>query len=94
MVKHVVMWKLKDKNRAEELKDAIYSMKGKVSSMVDVECGINFNPGEAACDLVLISTHNSRTELDTYQDDPLHGEIKKIVGPAAMSRHVTDFEMD
>ena len=94
MVKHVVMWKLKDKNRAEELKDAIYSMKGKVPSMVDVECGINFNPGEAACDLVLISTHNNRAELDDYQDDPLHGEIKKIVGPAAMSRHVTDFEMD
>ncbi len=94
MVKHVVMWKLKDPSKAQELRTAILNMKGKVPSMIDVECGINFTEGDAACDLVLISTHESREALDTYQADPVHGEVKKLVGPAAASRHVADFEME
>ena len=60
MVKHVVMWKLKDKSAAEGLQKAILGMKGKVPSLIDIECGINFAEGDAACDLVLISTHASR----------------------------------
>ena len=92
MVKHVVMWTLKDKGDAPNLKAAIDNMKGKVSSMVDVECGINYNPGSAACDLILISVHNSKEELDAYQDDPIHGEVKKLVGAAVTARYVVDFE--
>ena len=93
MVKHIVMWSLKDKADAEELKAAIDAMKGRVPSMVDVESGINYNPSDASCDLVLISTHNSREDLDAYQDDPVHGEVKKLVGPKVVSRHVVDFEV-
>lgn len=92
MVKHVVMWTLKDKADALELKTAIENMKGKIPSLVDVECGINYNPGDAACDLILISIHNSKEDLDIYQDDPIHGEVKKIVGAAVTARYVVDFE--
>lgn len=92
MVKHVVMWTLKDEDDAPKLKAAIENMKGKVPSMVDVECGINYNTGNAACDLILISVHNSKEELDAYQDDPIHGEVKKLVGAAVTARYVVDFE--
>lgn len=92
MVKHVVMWTLKDKNRAAALKEGIDAMKGKVPSMVDVESGINYNGSDAAFDLVLISVHRSKEELEAYQDDPVHGEFKKLIGPEALSRHVVDFE--
>lgn len=92
MVKHVVMWRLKDRADGPGLKKAIENMKGKVPSLVDVECGINYNPADAACDLILISVHNSREELDAYQDDPLHGEVKKLVGPAVTERYVVDFD--
>ena len=92
MVKHIVMWSLKDKAKAPELKKCIEGMKGHVSTLVDVECGINVNPADAACDLVLISLHNSKADLDLYQKDPVHGEVKKIIGPQVLSRHVVDFE--
>ena len=94
MVRHVVMWKLKDTGKAEELRKIILDMKGKVPSLIDVEYGVNFAEGDAACDLVLISTHESRAELDIYQDDPVHGEVKKILGAATASRSVADFEVD
>ncbi|MBF9016437.1 MULTISPECIES: Dabb family protein [unclassified Oceanispirochaeta] len=92
MVKHVVMWTLKDKDDAPKLKAAIENMKGKVPSMVDVECGINYNLSDISCDLVLISVHRSKEDLDAYQDDSIHGEVKKIVKAAASARYVVDFE--
>jgi hypothetical protein len=92
MVKHVVMWTLKDKAKAAELKIAIESMKGKISSLVDVECGINFNTGKADCDLILISVHKSPEDLDVYQADPVHKEIGTIIGSCVSSRHAVDFE--
>lgn len=92
MVKHIVMWTLKDKADAVKLKSVIEDMKGKIPSLVDVECGINYNSGDAACDLILISVHNSKEDLDTYQDDPIHGEVKKIVAAAVTARYVVDFE--
>lgn len=92
MVKHVVMWTLKEPGRAQELKSAVDGMKGRVAGLTDLECGIDFIRGEASCDLVLISTHASREELDRYQADPVHGEVKKLIGPAAASRHAVDFE--
>ena len=94
MVKHVVMWTLKDISQARSLKEQIESMKGRVPSLIDVECGINFAQGDAACDLVLISTHHTRQDLEAYQADPVHGEVKKSMGEAAQTRHVVDFDMD
>lgn len=92
MVKHIVMWNLKDKAEAPKLKTVIENMNGKVPSLVEVECGINYNPGDSACDLILISVHKSKEDLDAYQDDPIHGEVKKIVGAAVTARYGVDFE--
>ena len=94
MVKHVVMWNLKDPSKAGDIQKAILSMRGKIPSLIDLECGINFAPGDAACDLVLISTHKNREELDAYQADPVHGEIKKIMSVESVSRSAVDFEME
>ena len=91
MVKHVVMWTLKDMSKAEDLKKAIESMKDKVKSLTDIECGINTNVN-ADCDLVLISTHNSPDDLEAYLIDPIHKEVAALIGPNVNSRHAVDFE--
>jgi hypothetical protein len=91
MIKHVVMWTLKDKTKAEELKKAIDSMKGKINSLTDIECGINYNEN-ADCDLVLISVHKTRQDLDAYQVDPIHKEVGALIGGSVSSRHAVDFE--
>ena len=92
MVKHVVMWTLKDKSKAEFLKNEIDGMKGKIPSLVDVESGVNYNESDAAFDLVLISIHRSKEELDAYQVDPIHQAFAQLLKPEVISRHVVDFE--
>ena len=92
MVKHIVMWTLSDISKAQELKALIESMKGKVDSLVDIESGINYNEEKADCDLVLISVHKTREDLEAYQIDPVHKEVAKVIGACVTSRHAVDFE--
>jgi len=92
MIKHVVMWTLKDKSKASELKTLIESMKGRIESLVDIECGINYNTVNADCDIILISQHNSKEDLEAYQVDPVHKDAAKIIGASVTSRHAVDFE--
>ena len=55
MVKHIVMWKLKEeaegktkKENAEIIKSSLESLKNKISEIVEIEVGINWNDSDAA----------------------------------------------
>lgn len=93
MVRHVVMWKVKDKSiHPEEIKAKLLSMKGKIPALRDFEVGTDFNGSPMAYDLVLISTHESRIELEQYQNDPVHQAVSSYVRERIDSRAVVDFE--
>ena len=81
MIKHVVMWKFSNKNHVTAAKDALDGMKGRVPSILSLETGVDFQKsGASSYDLVLITTHQDRAQLDTYQADPVHGEVKALLG--------------
>jgi len=93
MIKHVVMWKFSNKNHVTVAKDALDGMKGRVPSMLSLETGVDFHQsGASSYDLVLITTHQDRAQLDTYQADPIHGEVKTLLGGLESERVVVDFE--
>ena len=92
MVKHVVMWRFADKGDAARAREQIESMRGRVSSMLSLETGLNFLDSPASYDLVLITEHTDRAALDAYQADPVHADIKRIVGGMPAERTVVDFE--
>ena len=92
MVKHIVMWKFDERADAEVARDRLEGMRGRVPSMLDIETGLDFNGSPAAYDLVLITSHADRDALQTYQDDPVHGEVKSFLGSLKSRRVVVDFE--
>ncbi len=47
-------------------------MRGKVSTLLNIETAVNFLDSPASYDLVLIMEHIDRSALDAYQSDPLH----------------------
>ena len=74
MIKHIVMWKLKDEaegnskdENAKIIKNSLEDLKGKINEIVDIEVGIDVNKSEQAYDVVLYSTFNSLEDLDSYQ---------------------------
>jgi quinol monooxygenase YgiN len=94
MLKHIVMWKLKDDNReahARQMKQMLEAMQGKVSGLHRIEVGINAVPGADTCDLVLYSEFEDAQALAAYNDHPDHLAIKDFVKQVRLTRHQVDY---
>lgn len=99
MIKHIVMWKLKDSARgvskdqnALELKSVLENLKDKISVIKDIEVGINFNKSDAAYDVVLNSEFESEQDLQTYQKHPDHIKVVDFVNEIRDNRVVVDYK--
>jgi len=99
VIKHIVMWKLKDSHNGESkseiidhIKKILEELNSKISEIVELEVGINFNPSDAAYDVVLYSTFNSREDLDIYQKHPDHLNVAGYISEVRTERTVVDYE--
>ena len=100
MIKHIVLWKIKDgvegKTKKESiltLKEALEGLKGKIKEIQFLEAGLNFNPADTACDLSLYTEFKSRQDLDLYQKHPEHMKVVELVKKLAAERRVSDYEV-
>ena len=94
-MKHIVMWKIKDENKAEnsaKIKEWLEGLKDKIDVIKSIEVGINVEKSDSSYDLVLVSEFNSQKELDEYQVNPLHKEAAAFIKGVATSRIVVDYE--
>ena len=79
MVKHIVLFKVKDKEDIQKGVDALMSMKGRIEGLLDIEVGVDFLGSERSYDIALTTTHPDREALDYYQAHPVHQPVKKIM---------------
>lgn len=97
MIKHIVMWTLKEEARRDsinQMKKMLESMQNKVDGLTYLEVGINSISNDCECDLVLYTEFQNKSSLKEYQNHPDHLLIKKFVGPICDSRHQVDFEVN
>lgn len=92
MVRHIVMWKLRDKADAPMLKARLEAMRGRIPGLLHIEVGIDFLASEQSADLVLVADLESRAALDAYQAHPVHQEVVPLIRQAAIARTVADYE--
>ena len=100
MVKHVILWTLKDELSAEEkskikqeIKDGLEALKDKVPGIVDIKVYINGLPSSNV-DLMLDSTLESEDALKAYATNPLHVAVADTkVRPYTKVRSCLDFEI-
>ena len=100
MIKHIVMWRLKDfaygadkGENAKKLKSLLESLKSKISEIKRIEVGININPSYGAFDVVLYSEFDSLSDLEAYQKHPEHLEVVSFVNEVRSERRVVDYEI-
>jgi quinol monooxygenase YgiN len=93
MIKHIVMWKLRNKADAEIIKDNLEALVGKIPGLLKLEVGIDFSDSEQSADVVLYSELESREALAAYQSHPEHQTVIPLVKAAAVSRTVVDYEV-
>lgn len=94
MVKHIVMWTLKEKNqdKALEIKNGLEGLKEKLPYIKFIEVGINFNTTDSAYDIVLNSDFETKEDLNKYQVSEEHLEVAAKVRDAVSKRAVVDYE--
>ena len=93
MIKHIVMWKLKNSKRdAPALKRMLEGLRKKVPHVRKIEAGVNFNPSDNAADVVLYSEFDDLSALAEYQGHPDHVKVAEFVKKAARERRVVDYE--
>jgi quinol monooxygenase YgiN len=96
MIKHVVVWKIKDPAQkaahANAVKRALESLRGHIPGLLAIEVGIDIGYDRNAEDVVLYAEFADRAALDAYQKHPLHEDAKAIVSLLVTGRHVVDWE--
>ena len=101
MIKHIVMWRLKDqadgvhkRENARRLKSKLEALGTKIKELRFVEVGINFNTSDAAFDVVLYSEFDNKQALQDYQKHPEHQKlIKDFLDKVRIDKKVVDYEI-
>lgn len=96
MVRHIVMWKVKDsKNKSEDiqkLKLELERLPAKIEVIIDFEVGLDFSKkGEVSADIILNSTFETADDLEVYQKHPEHQKAVDIIRSLTMERRVVDY---
>ncbi|MCR5054301.1 MAG: Dabb family protein [Lachnospiraceae bacterium] len=100
MVKHVIIWTLKDDISAEEreeakkrIKEGLEGLQGKIPGLIDIKVNIN-GLQSANTDLMLDSTFENEEALKGYAVHPEHVAVAdNIVRPYSKIRSCFDYEI-
>ena len=94
MIKHIVMFKLKEKTpeALASLSSALNGMKGKIEALKFLEVGIDFKESERSFDLVLTTHFDDRTGLETYAGHEVHQPVIQLARSLCSQTVVVDYE--
>lgn len=101
MIKHIVMWTLKDgaegadkAANAAKMKSLLEALPGLIPVIRELEVSTDvFAAAPAPCDVLLYSTFDSRADLDTYQAHPEHQKVVAFVKQVVATRAMVDYEI-
>jgi len=103
MIRHIVMWKLKEnaagaslKKNAEKLKLILEGLRINIDEIKDVEVGIQIteNGGNESCDVVLICDFLTELDFKMYTRSPHHKKAIDFINTVAEKRYFVDYKVD
>ena len=99
MVKHIVMFKLKDDAPADKKLEAMNGFKAAIEALPatipfirKVEVGLNMNPGET-WHIALYSEFDTLDDVKAYAVHPNHVAAAKLLAEVKESRACVDYEV-
>lgn len=104
MIKHIVLWKLKEHSggkskhdNALRLKRELERLNGKIPGMLKLEVGISLKDSESSddnSDVILYSEFENAASLEKYDSNPEHEKIKYFAKSIRNERRVIDLDCD
>ncbi len=100
MIRHIVMWKLKETAEGAGRAENAAALKARLEDCRDIVPGISHlevgiaAPGlESTYDVVLVADFADKAALDAYQVHPKHEALKQFVTAVRESRQCVDYEV-
>lgn len=97
MIKHIILWKLKESMTDDEkalaraeAKRRLEALNGKIDGLIDLKVVTDRLPSSNA-DMMLDSTFETEAALAGYQTNPLHVEAATYVRSVVEARLCLDF---
>lgn len=99
MIKHIVIWKLKEEANGNPKEENMLAMKSKLDALTTKVPGIKFlqvglrgadSPANND-DVVLVSEFATWADLDTYNNHPEHLKVVEFVKSVVEKRTAVDF---
>lgn len=101
MIKHIVMWQLKEQAEgadkaanASKMKALLDACAGIVPGMGKFEVALAEPGMECTYDVLLYSEFASAAALDAYQNHPQHVALKPFVASVRSARQCMDYEVN
>lgn len=102
MIRHIVMWKLKEKaagatkkKNAEKLKLILEGLRTNIEEIKAVEVGIQINGDEDdSLDVVLICDFETELDFQMYTRNPHHKKAVDFIEQVADERYFVDYKVD
>jgi len=101
MIKHVVMWTIREGDtprakveRMAEVKAQLLGLRNEIDLIRHME--VHFNhpaAGNDNFDVVMISTFDSMADLDSYQNHPAHLKVVEFLRNVRQSRAAIDYTL-
>jgi hypothetical protein len=99
MIRHIVMFKLREYPGVEEkmkaceaVRSELIAMKKKIPVIQEFEVGINFTISDSAYDLAINSTFSSKEDLKAYQVHPDHQAFIRFNKDYSVRKVILDYE--
>jgi len=100
MIKHIVMWTLKDSAEgagkaanARKIKELLEALPPRIPFVRELSVGIDVFAATPPCDVVLSATFGARADLDAYQIHPEHLAVVAFIKKVVANRNVLDYEL-
>ncbi len=100
MVKHIVMWKIKDgygnMTKAEimaKIAADLSDLKERIPEIADLEVGASLTGGDMHYDMGLIVTVKRFDDLIVYNEHPEHVKVKNFIAQVKLDRATVDIEI-
>jgi heme-degrading monooxygenase HmoA len=100
VIKHIVMWKLKEyaegadkATNVAKVKALLEDCRNLVPGIRTFEVAVARPDLEATYDVVLYSEFESKAALDAYQNHPQHIAAKPFIGAVRLERQCMDYEV-
>jgi len=96
MVKHIVMFKLAEKNQEnlDQAITALNSLKGNIETLKFLELGTDFLGSERSYDIVLTAFFDDREDLKVYASHKNHLPVVEKMRSLCSSSIVVDYETE